>query len=274
MRNEIYKEFDYDFEEEMDILKPLDKKIEFTILMPCLNEERTIGKCIKRAKEFIEINDLRAEILVVDNGSDDNSALEAEKNGARVVIEPRKGYGNAIKTGNEKARGKYVILGDSDMTYDFRNIAGYVDSLRKGYNLVVGNRIKGNMQKGAMPFINKHIELEIIKKASKNIGDIPVSDFSCGFRAYEKDVINELDLQSVGNELSSEMILKAYKKGLKMCELPIDYNKDQRNGIYDPSRFMYGLKNYDFIKKYVKQEKINEELEFLRKFENENNKNI
>lgn len=270
MRNEMYKEFDYDFEEEMDVLKPLNNDIEFTILMPCLNEEKTIAKCIKRAKEFIEVNDLNAEILVVDNGSEDNSALEAEKHGARVVIEPRKGYGNAIKTGNKKAKGKYVILGDSDMTYDFKNIAAYVDSLRKGYKLVVGNRMQGNMEKGAMPFINKHIELSMIKQASKKIGNIPVSDFSCGFRAYEKLAIEELDLQGNGIELSSEMVLKAFKQGLKICELPINYNKDQRDGIYDPSRFVYGMKNYNYIRNYAKQERINEELEYFKKLEQEN----
>ena len=125
--------------------------VEFTILMPCLNEEKTVGECIRQARRGAEKQGLSYEILIADNGSDDNSREIAEKCGARVVVVPEKGYGSALVGGIKAARGRYIIMGDCDLSYDFTNLEGFVSGLREGADLVMGNRFKGNIEKGAMP---------------------------------------------------------------------------------------------------------------------------
>ncbi|HPR62007.1 MAG TPA: glycosyltransferase family 2 protein, partial [Prolixibacteraceae bacterium] len=135
----------------------LAAEVEFTILMPCLNEEATLAKCIQQAMRGLTINALRGEILVADNGSTDQSVAIAESMGARVVSVNEKGYGNALMAGIDAARGEYIIMGDSDCSYDFEDIGSFVAKLREGFELVMGNRFKGGIQKGAMPFLHRYL---------------------------------------------------------------------------------------------------------------------
>lgn len=202
--------------------------IELTILMPCLNEEQTIGICIKKAKRFLEEKNIKGEILISDNGSTDRSIEIANYLGAKVVNENIKGYGNALKKGAKEAKGKYVIMGDCDDSYDFFYLEQFVEKLRNGYDLVIGNRFKGGIQKGAMPFSHK-IGNPLISKAGRIIYKTNVGDWYCGLRGYNKKSILDLNLQSSGMEYAIEMIIKSVKNKYKIIEIPTTLKKDGRN---------------------------------------------
>jgi glycosyltransferase involved in cell wall biosynthesis len=202
---------------------------ELTILVPCLNEEKTIGICIKKAQKFLNENNINGEILVADNGSTDNSIKIANSLGARVFLINKKGYGNALREGTKYATGKYVIMADADDSYSFLEILLIWKELKSGKNLVIGNRFKGKMEKGAMPFSHKYIGTPMLsflvrKKYKVNIGDI-----NCGLRGYENKKILELGCTCEGMEYATEMIIKAKKSGLSIAEVPINFYKDGRD---------------------------------------------
>jgi glycosyltransferase involved in cell wall biosynthesis len=204
------------------------KPIELTILMPCLNEEETIEKCVLQAKQFLENNHILGEVLVVDNLSVDHSAEIAKKCGARVIKETKRGYGNALICGNKNAKGKYIIMGDADCSYDFSSIMPFLELLRGDYDLVVGNRFKGNIEKEAMSFSHKYIGNPILSFVGKKLFKISIGDFHCGLRGYQKEKILSLNLSSPGMEYASEMIIRAKINQLKMTEVPIVLYKDGR----------------------------------------------
>lgn len=202
---------------------------ELTVLMPCLNEEKTIESCIAEAKKFIASSGINAEILVADNGSEDLSVKIAEENGARVVKISEKGYGNALRGGFAEAAGKYIIMGDCDESYDFEHLELFVSELRNGASLVVGNRFCG-MQKGAMPFLHRYFGVPFLSWLGRVKFRCPIYDFHCGLRGINKEDFKKLDLRCSGMELATEMIAKASRAGCLIAQVPVFYRRDGRGG--------------------------------------------
>lgn len=204
--------------------------MKLTILIPCLNEEETLDKVIKTAKKYIKRKKLEndCEILISDNGSTDNSINIAKKNKVRVIETNIKGYGSALINGIKNAKGKYIIMGDADMSYDFNDLDNFIYYLDKGYDLVVGNRFKGGIEKGAMSFSHK-IGVPFLSIIGNILFKTPIKDYHCGIRAFKKSKIKKLHLNCNGMEFASEMICKASIYNLKMIEIPTKLYKDQRN---------------------------------------------
>lgn len=194
--------------------------LELSIVMPCLNEAETLGICIEKALRYLRENNISGEVVISDNGSTDGSQQIAEKLGARVIHATEKGYGSALMTGIESARGRYVIMGDSDDSYDFSDLNPYVIKLREGHDLVVGNRFKGGIQKGAMPFLHKYLGNPVLSFIGKLFFSSPVNDFHCGLRGFRQDIVSLLNLRTTGMEFASEMIVKASLFNLRICEVP------------------------------------------------------
>ena len=203
-------------------------EIDYTFILPCLNEEKTLEHCIKEIQKCIKDKNLNAEILVSDNNSTDNSVKIAKENGARVVICKEKGYGAALLNGTKHAYGKYCIMGDSDGSYDFYNIDNFLNSLNNGYDLVIGNRFKGGIEKGAMPLSHK-IGVKFLSGFANLFFHTPIKDYHCGLRAYKTQSINNLNLSHPGMEYASEMIIIAKINLIKMIEVPTTLKKDLRD---------------------------------------------
>lgn len=204
------------------------EELELTILMPCLNEEKTIGICIEKAQKFIRDNNIKGEVLIADNGCTDRSVEIAKEKGARVVYIEEKGYGNALIKGGKLAKGKYTIMGDCDDSYNFLELDEFINKLREGYEFVIGNRYGGKMEKGAMQWSHKYIGTPIISNIAKRLYKLNVGDFNCGLRGYCTEKINNLGCKSEGMEYATEMIIRAKKENLKICEVPINFYKDGR----------------------------------------------
>ena len=202
---------------------------EYTFILPCLNEEKTLEYCIKEIQKCIKDKKLNAEILVSDNNSTDNSVKIAQKNGARVVICKEKGYGAALINGTKNAYGKYCIMGDSDGSYDFYNIDEFIKGLNNEYELIVGNRFKGGIKKDAMSLSHK-IGVKLLSTFANLLFHTPIKDYHCGLRAYKKESIEKIKLSQKGMEYASEMIIIAKINNLKMIEVPTILRKDLRNG--------------------------------------------
>ena len=201
--------------------------MEITILMPCLNEEKTVGNCIKNARKFLDDNSIKGEILIVDNNSIDNSSLIAKSLGARVVVEKNKGYGNALRRGLKEAFGKYIIYGDCDESYDFKDLNLYLDKLREGYSLVNGNRFKGGIGKNAMSLSHK-IGVRFLSFIGRCKYKVEIYDFHCGLRGVIKDDLPILKTE--GMEFATEIICKFAEDDKKICEVPTTLSKDGRSG--------------------------------------------
>ena len=204
--------------------------MELTILMPCLNEEETLAVCIKKAKTFLEKNNVDGEVLIADNGSTDNSVKIATDNGARVVHIHEKGYGSALRGGSTAAKGKYVIMGDADDSYDFLNLMPFLEKLREGYDLVMGNRFKGGIEKGAMPFLHRYLGNPVLSAIGRLLYKSKIKDFHCGLRGYNRESLHSLHLITTGMEYASEMVVQAELNGLKIVEIPTTLKKDGRSG--------------------------------------------
>ena len=199
-----------------------------TILIPCLNEADTIESCIKKAQQFINNNDIDAEILVADNGSTDNSKSIALNNKVRVVDVEEKGYGSTLLKGIKKSNGKFVIFADSDDSYDLSNLEPFIQKLKEGYDFVTGNRFKGNIKKGAMPFLHQYFGNPFLSFLGRIFFNNKIGDIHCGIRAFNKDKILNLNLYSQGMEFSIEMIARASFENLNITEVPTDLEKDGR----------------------------------------------
>ncbi len=215
--------------EEGGAARAVDTSLELSILMPCLNEAETLAVCIKKARSFIEREGLRAEILVADNGSTDGSPEIARSLGARVVDVPVRGYGAALHYGSLAAWGTYVIMGDSDDSYDFQNLKPFLDKLREGADLVMGNRFHGGIAPGAMPWKNRYIGNPILSGIGRLFFRCPAGDFHCGLRGYSVAAYRELDLRTTGMEFASEMVIKATLRGQKIDEVPTTLKPDGRS---------------------------------------------
>jgi glycosyltransferase involved in cell wall biosynthesis len=202
---------------------------ELTILMPCLNEKETLGTCIRKARTSIENNKLNAEILIADNGSTDGSQEIAAREGARVIHVRRRGYGNALLSGIVAAQGKYVIMADADDSYDLSNVTPFVEKLREGYDLVMGNRFKGEIATGAMPFLHRYLGTPVLTMLSRIFFRTPCGDVNCGMRGFRKEAVERLSLRSPGMEFASEMLVKSALFGLRIAEIPTSLARDGRS---------------------------------------------
>jgi glycosyltransferase involved in cell wall biosynthesis len=202
---------------------------EFSIIMPCLNEAETIGTCIEKAKQGINAAGIAAEIVVGDNGSSDGSAEIARRSGARVVEVPQRGYGAALYGASQAARGKYIIMGDADDSYDFTRLQSFVAALREGYDLVMGNRFAGGIAPGAMPWKNRYIGNPVLSGIGRLFFHSPARDFHCGIRGFSRRAFDLLDLRTTGMEYASEMVIKATLRGMRIAEVPTTLQPDGRS---------------------------------------------
>ncbi|MCG2594748.1 glycosyltransferase family 2 protein [Ramlibacter sp. XY19] len=203
--------------------------MELTILMPCLNEARTLPECIAKARSFLERTGIQGEVLIADNGSTDGSQEVARAAGARVVPVSVRGYGAALNTGIAAAHGRYVIMGDSDGSYDFEHLEGYVERLRGGADLVMGNRFAGGIAPGAMPFLHRYLGNPVLSFVGRLFFRIPIRDFHCGLRGVARDAMLKLGLVTPGMEFASEMIAKAALAHLRIEEVPTTLSPDGRD---------------------------------------------
>jgi glycosyltransferase involved in cell wall biosynthesis len=203
--------------------------LELSVVMPCLNESRTLGTCIKKAQATISQLGIRAEVIVADNGSTDGSQVLAEKLGARVVPIASRGYGSALRGGIAAARGKFVVMGDSDDSYDFTQLGDFIAKLNEGYDLVMGNRFRGEIRPGAMPILHRFLGNPGLSWLGRLFFGCPVGDFQCGLRGFRKEAIDGLDLQTTGMEFSTEMVVKATLFGVRIAEIPTTLSPDGRD---------------------------------------------
>lgn len=203
---------------------------EISVIIPCLDEEATVGRCVSKAVEAIRRLGVDGEVIVVDNGSTDRSARVAAEAGARVVSEPRRGYGQAYLTGFASARGRYLIIGDADDTYDFSDLGGFVEQLRRGHGLVMGTRLRGRIEPGAMPWHHRWIGVPLLSAVLNLLFRAGVTDAHCGMRGLDARTARSLGLRTTGMEFASEMIIKAARSGVRITEIPITLHRGGRPG--------------------------------------------
>jgi glycosyltransferase involved in cell wall biosynthesis len=199
---------------------------ELSVVMPCLNEARTLGTCVRKALDSFERLGIDGEVVVADNGSTDGSQAIAEGLGARVVPVQQRGYGAALTGGIAAARGRWVIMGDADDSYDFSALEPFVERLREGYDFVAGNRFKGGIQPGAMPWLHKWLGNPVLSFVSRRLYGTPCGDINCGLRAFDREKIVALDIRSPGMEFAIEMIVKATMAGYRVTEVPTTLSPD------------------------------------------------
>jgi glycosyltransferase involved in cell wall biosynthesis len=201
---------------------------ELSIVMPCLNEAQTVGRCVTKALAYLELYNIDGEVIVADNGSTDGSQTIAASLGARVVPVAARGYGSALRAGIAAARGSFVIMGDSDDSYDFSALQPFVEKLRDGYDLVLGNRFRGGIAPGAMPTLHKFFGNPMLTFIGRALYHSPSQDFYCGLRGFRRDPILSLELDSTGMEFALEMIVKATIRHLRIAEVPTILSVDGR----------------------------------------------
>jgi len=197
--------------------------------MPCLNEAETLEVCIRKAQRAMEEAKIAGEVVIADNGSSDGSVEIAERLGARVVHVKARGYGNALLGGISAAYGKYVVMGDADDSYDFGHIPKFVEQLRKGTDVVMGNRFRGGIEPGAMPFLHRYLGNPVLSGIGKLLFKSPIGDFHCGLRGFSKAAFARMELRTTGMEFASEMVVKASLLGLSIAEVPTRLSPDGRS---------------------------------------------
>lgn len=206
-----------------------DKTIELSIVIPCLNEAETLETVIKKAKKSLIENNITGEVIIADNGSIDGSQEISKELGTRVVDVERKGYGSALMGGIDAAKGQYIIMGDADDSYDFSNLMPFILKLREGFDLVMGNRFKGGIKKGAMPFLHRYLGNPVLTFIGNLFFGSKVNDFHCGLRGFRKDAFEKMHLVTTGMEFASEMVIKATLLKLKITEVPTTLSPDGRS---------------------------------------------
>jgi glycosyltransferase involved in cell wall biosynthesis len=199
-----------------------------SVVIPCLNEEKTLPACIAAAHRGIEAASIPGEVIVVDNGSTDRSISVAEAAGARVVRCDRRGYGNALRAGFAAARGRFILMGDADESYDFSELPRFWSEIEKGYELVMGTRLKGRIEPDAMPKLHRYLGNPGLSWIARILFRLPVSDVYCGLRAFTKAALPLMDLRTGGMELAPEIVIKAHAAGLRITEIPITLHRDAR----------------------------------------------
>jgi glycosyltransferase involved in cell wall biosynthesis len=218
--------------------------LEVSVVIPCLNEAENIERCVRAARGALRIGGYAGEVLVVDNGSEDGSAGLALEAGARVVHEPRRGYGSAYLAGFAAARGRYIVMADADLTYDFNEIPRFVEALEEGAELVMGDRMD-NIHPGAMPWLHRYVGNPLLTGLLNVFFNTGVKDAHCGMRALRRDALGRLDLRTTGMEFASEMVIRAAKADLRIAELPIEYHP--RGGESKLASFRDGWRHLRFL---------------------------
>jgi glycosyltransferase involved in cell wall biosynthesis len=203
--------------------------IEISVVMPCLNEAETLATCIEKARRSLDQEKIAGEIIIADNGSTDGSQAIAAAAGARVVSVAAKGYGAALMGGISAARGEYIIMGDADDSYDFANLGPFIEKLRAGYDLVMGNRFQGGIKEGAMPPLHRYLGNPVLTGLGRLFFRSPVGDFHCGLRGFSKAALEKLDLHTTGMEFASEMVVKATLHKMRLTEVPTTLSPDGRS---------------------------------------------
>lgn len=211
------------------IVKSKEDSVLVSVVMPCLNEESTLEICIDKILNTFRINNTSGEIVVADNGSTDRSCKIAQNCGVRLIQVVQKGYGSALMGGIEAARGKYVLMGDADDSYDFSHLPRFIEKLEEGYDLVMGNRFKGGVEPNAMPFLHKYFGNPVLSMIGRIFFRSSIGDFHCGLRAFKRESILSLNLKTTGMEFASEMIAKALLHHLRIAEVPTTLKPDGRN---------------------------------------------
>lgn len=222
-----------------------NNQIEISVVIPCLNEEETIGMCLEKVKRVFSENRLKGEIVVVDNNSRDKSSQIANECGAMVVFQPIRGYGAAYIKGLAQAKGKYIIIADGDNTYDFQEITIFLTFLRDGYDFVMGSRFKGKIHKNSMPFLNQYLGNPILSGLCRLFFQTKLSDIHCGMRGFSKAAYERMNLKCLGMEFATEMIMEALQKKLKIKEVPIEYHP--RKGESKLRPFQDGWRHLRFM---------------------------
>lgn len=223
---------------------------ELSIVMPCLNEAETLGICIEKAQSFFKKHQVQGEVVVADNGSTDGSQAIAEKLNARVVPVAEKGYGSALRGGINAALGKYIIMGDADDSYDFEALEPFLEKLREGHDLVMGNRFKGGIKKGAMPFLHKYLGNPVLSFIGRLFFNIKIGDFHCGLRGFSKEAFGKMNLNTTGMEFASEMIVKSKLNGLSFAEVPTILHPDGRSRPPHLNTWRDGWRHLRFLLMY------------------------
>jgi glycosyltransferase involved in cell wall biosynthesis len=223
---------------------------ELSVVMPCLNEARTIGICIRKAQDSFERIGIAGEVVVADNGSTDGSQQIAEELGARVVRVEQRGYGAALTGGIAAARGRWVIMGDADDSYDFSALEPFVRRLREGYDLVAGNRFKGGIQPGAMPWLHQRLGNPVLSFIGRRLFGTPCGDIYCGLRGFDREKVKALDIRANGMEFAIEMIVKATMKDMRVTEVPTTLSPDAEGRVPHLNTWTDGWKSVRLLLLY------------------------
>ncbi len=226
------------------------KQVELSVVMPCLNERETVGGCVRKALASLRKAGINGEVIVSDNGSTDGSVEIAESEGARVVHVADKGYGNALKGGILAAHGTYVLMADTDDSHDLDHLDPFIDKLRSGYDLVMGNRFKGGIEPGAMSWKNRYIGNPVLSFIGRLFFRANVRDFHCGLRGFSQSAFQKMDLRTTGMEFASEMVIKAKLIGLKMTEVPTFMSRDGRSRAPHLRPYRDGWRHLRFMLMY------------------------
>ena len=230
---------------ELESVEPEPEVIDITVVMPCLNEAESVGTCVAWALEGIRKTGLRGEVVISDNGSTDDSVRISTEAGARVVHQPKRGYGNAYLKGFSEARGRYIVMGDSDATYDFRHLDTLIAKLEDGYDYCLGSRFAGTMAPGAMPWTHKYIGNPVLTGVLNRFFGLKSSDAHSGMRAFTREAFERMELRCEGMEFASEIVIKAARCKLSVAEVPIDYGK--RAGVSKLKSLRDGWRHLRFM---------------------------
>jgi len=228
-----------------------DSPLEVSVVIPCLNEARSIAACIDKALAAFARANVRGEVVVSDNGSTDGSIELSREHGARVVHATVKGYGHALRKGIEEAHGTFIVMGDADDSYDFSELPRFVEKWREGYEIVMGNRFRGEIKEGAMPWLHKYLGNPVLSGILNLFFRSGVGDAHCGMRGFTKDAYMRMDLRTTGMEFASEFVIKAAKMRLKMTEIPITLWPDRRGRPPHLRSFPDGWRHLRFMLLYA-----------------------
>ncbi|MGY1858408.1 glycosyltransferase family 2 protein [Modestobacter sp. SYSU DS0290] len=227
--------------------KATDGDVELSIVMPCLNEAETLAVCIRKALGYLQRSGVRGEVVIADNGSTDGSQAIAEAEGARVVPVAEKGYGNALMGGIRGARGRYVVMGDADDSYDFSDLDAFLAELRSGADLVMGNRFQGGIEDGAMPPLHRYVGNPVLSFVGRLFFKARVGDFHCGLRGFNRERLLALDLHTTGMEFASEVVVRSVLAGHRVSEVPTTLSKDGRSRPPHLRSFRDGWRHLRFL---------------------------
>jgi glycosyltransferase involved in cell wall biosynthesis len=222
-------------------------EVEVSAVMPCLNEEETLGICVKKALQCFSELGVKGEVVIGDNGSTDRSIEIAESLGARIAPQPIRGYGAALQAGIEAARGRYCIMADCDDSYDWSNMGPFIEKLREGYDLVMGTRLKGTIMPGAMPPLHRYFGNPVLSGIMNVFFATGVSDAHCGMRGFSKAAYQRMNLGATGMEFATEMVVKASNRGLRITEIPITLYPDGRSRAPHLRSFRDGWRHLRFM---------------------------